>query len=46
MRDRLPQTVEEANTDYDKILAEVNAMKRGTKQTSGNQLSRSLQDLR
>ncbi len=27
VRDREPKTVEEANTDYDKILAEVNAMK-------------------
>lgn len=27
VRDRLPQTVEEANTDYDNILAEVNAIK-------------------
>ena len=27
MRDREPKTVEEANTDYDKILAEVEAMK-------------------
>ncbi len=27
VRDRLPQTVEEANTDYDKILAEVTAIK-------------------
>ena|SRR5208282_2844770 len=28
-RDRLPETIEEANTDYDKILAEVNAIKAG-----------------
>jgi hypothetical protein len=27
VRDRLPETVEEANTEYDKILAEVNALK-------------------
>jgi hypothetical protein len=27
VRDREPKTVEEANTDYDKILAEVNEMK-------------------
>jgi hypothetical protein len=27
VRDRLPTTIEEANTDYDKILAEVNSLK-------------------